>query len=63
MNVDCDKCGKEVKGNVYGISNVNLDNDWIDVAEFVSSYIHPECYNEYVSIYSARKQNQDKERN
>ena len=54
--IDCDKCGKEVKGDVYGISNVNIDNDWVDVAEFVSSFIHAECYNEYVSLNIARKE-------
>ena len=46
---NCDKCGKEVKGNVYGIVNVNLDYNWCDVAEEVSRYMHVACYYEYIS--------------
>ena len=45
--ISCDKCGKEVTGNVYGISNVNIDYSWCDVAEEVSRFIHPDCYYEY----------------
>ena len=44
---NCDICGKEVKGDVYGIVNVNIDYSWCDVAEEVSRFIHPDCYYEY----------------
>lgn len=55
--ISCDKCGKEVTGNVYGISNVNIDYSWCDVAESVSSFIHPDCYNAYVSPPNIKENN------
>jgi len=53
---NCDACGKEVDGQVYGIINVKIDNDWCEVADEVSSFIHPECYYNYTRSFYASTQ-------
>ena len=54
-NRHCEICLTTVKGEQWGIIPVTvgaIDNDWVDVGDEVSFFVHPYCMNEAVECYT-----------